>query len=132
MPLHRGAQSRTTVQEQCRAAHLPCDRRRVSFVTLCSVSSDLKQDSGTFYYPRYDVEKNNISSGRWVAFLQRMYDEAALSPLVDSLYEAMLDDDRWPSALSDIARAMNATLPMLFFHDTRVQAGSLGICVGVD
>ena len=61
-----------------------------------------------------------------------MYDEAALGPLVDGLYEAMLEENRWAPVLTDIARALEGTLPTLFFHDTRAHSGSLGVCAGYD
>ncbi len=61
-----------------------------------------------------------------------MYRHEELAPLVDQVYEAMLDDAQWPRALTSIAHSLRGRLPVLYHHDTRNHAGGMSITVGYD
>jgi hypothetical protein len=41
-----------------------------------------------------------------------MYSEAKRAPLVDQVYDTLLDADAWPRALSAIADALGGRLPV--------------------
>jgi len=56
----------------------------------------------------------------------------ALEPLIDLLYEAALDAEKWPQFLVALAQALGGTLPTLFVHDTRAHSGALAINAGYD
>lgn len=61
-----------------------------------------------------------------------MYTEAKLTPLVDRLYDTMLDADAWPRALIAVADALGGRLPVLFTHDSHTHAGGLFLSPNCD
>jgi DNA-binding CsgD family transcriptional regulator len=61
-----------------------------------------------------------------------VYDSDVLEPLIDLLYEAAFDAEKWPPFLTALAQALEGTLPTLFLHDTRAHSGTLAINVGYD
>jgi DNA-binding CsgD family transcriptional regulator/PAS domain-containing protein len=61
-----------------------------------------------------------------------MYSAEQLGSLVESVYDASLDGERWPAFLSMLAQQLSGVLPTLFIHDTRAHSGALAINVGYD
>jgi DNA-binding CsgD family transcriptional regulator len=61
-----------------------------------------------------------------------MYSAEQLGCLVESVYDASVDGERWPAFLSMLAQQLSGVLPTLFIHDTRAHSGALAINVGYD
>ena len=61
-----------------------------------------------------------------------MYSAEQLGTLVESVYDASIDETRWPDFLSLLAKQLAGVLPTLFIHDTRAHSGALAINVGYD
>jgi DNA-binding CsgD family transcriptional regulator/PAS domain-containing protein len=61
-----------------------------------------------------------------------MHASDTLEPLIDMLYEAAFDAEKWHAFLTALAQALGGTLPTLFVHDTRAHSGALAINVGYD
>jgi hypothetical protein len=54
-----------------------------------------------------------------------MYCERQLAPLVDQVYDATLNAEAWPRALTAIAQALGGRLPVLYHHDSRAHKGAI-------
>lgn len=58
--------------------------------------------------------------------------EESLAPVIEQIYQAMLDFEQWPRALSAVAGAVGGRLPMLHHHDIRAHAGRFLLHAGYD
>jgi DNA-binding CsgD family transcriptional regulator len=58
--------------------------------------------------------------------------DRSLAPVIELIYEAMLDPAQWPRALAAVAQAVDGRLPMLHHHDTRAHAGRFLLHAGYD
>jgi DNA-binding CsgD family transcriptional regulator len=56
----------------------------------------------------------------------------ALDPLIDLLYEAAFEVEKWPPFLNALAQVLDGTLPTLFLHNTQAHSGALAIHAGYD
>jgi len=61
-----------------------------------------------------------------------MYSVEQFETLVESVYDASVDEAQWPAFLAKLAQQLNGVLPTLFLHDTRTHSGALAINVGYD
>src|ERR1700722_796605 len=61
-----------------------------------------------------------------------MYSAEQLGSLVESVYDASIDGDRWPDFLAQLAGQLRRVLPTLCIHDTRAHPGALAINVGYE
>jgi DNA-binding CsgD family transcriptional regulator len=61
-----------------------------------------------------------------------MHTPESLEPLVDMLYEAAFDVEKWPSFLVALAQVLEGTLPTLFLHNSQAHTGTLAIHAGYD
>jgi DNA-binding CsgD family transcriptional regulator/PAS domain-containing protein len=61
-----------------------------------------------------------------------MYSQEQLSPLIERVYEAMLNAEHWPRALTGIAHSLQGRLPVLYHHDTGTHSGGIFVQVGYE
>jgi DNA-binding CsgD family transcriptional regulator len=61
-----------------------------------------------------------------------MHGSESLEPLIDMLYEAAFDAEKWPPFLDALAQVLDGTLPTLFLHNTHAHSGALAIHAGYD
>jgi hypothetical protein len=61
-----------------------------------------------------------------------MHGPDALEPLIDLLYEAAFEVEKWPPFLTALAEVLDGTLPTLFLHNTQAHSGALAIHDGYD